>query len=211
MKNSLRYQLRELLPAWLICLLLPLPAMLLRHSHSGRCVALWCFFIGCASLAAYVFRPGRSSERSWRDRMIAFGAALFSAWVVCSLLWLLLVDAHDFVALFIAFQILIPSLFVVPCMVLVTRQPFAGVVFSFFLVGSMKLLGCVVVVLVHGWHADAHGYTTMPWTHPNLLMWLFWLNSSVLSLSCYILGRRRFARGLTVLPNTALEPTPTAP
>ena len=179
--------------------------MLSWHSHGGRCVALWCFFIGCANLAAYVFRPGHSSERSWRERMIALGAALFSAWVVYCLLWLLLVDGHEVAALFIAFQILVPSLFVVPCMVLVTRQTFAGVVFSFFFVGSMKLLGCVVVVLVHGWHADAHGYTNMPWTQPNLLMWLFWLNSSVLSLSCCILGRRNFMRGLTVLPDTSPE------
>jgi hypothetical protein len=211
MKNSLICQLRQLLPAWLICLLLPLPAMLLWHSHDGRCVALWCFFIGCATLAAYAFRPSHSLERSWRDRMTALGMALFSAWIIYSLLWLVLVDAHDFVALFIAFQILIPSLFVVPCMVLVTRQPFAGVVFSLFLVGCMKFIGGAVVVLVYGWHADAHGYTTMPWTHPNLLVWLFWLNSSIFSLSCYILGRRRFMRGLTRLPNPALEPTPIAP
>jgi len=203
MKNSLIYQLRELLPAWLICLALPLPAMLLWHSYDGRCVALWCFFIGCATLAAYVFRPNYSFESSWRGRITALGAGLFSAWIIYSLLWLVLVDAHDFVAMFVAFQILIPSVFVVPCMMLVTRQPFAGVVLSLFLVGCMKFIGGVGVVLVYGWHASAHGYTTMPWTHPNLLVWLFWLNSSVLSLSCYILGRRRYMRSSTGLPNTA--------
>ena len=211
MKNSLIHQFRELLPAWLICVSLPLPAMLLWHSHYGRCVALWCFFIGCASLAAYAFSPGPSLERLWRDRVTALGVALFSAWIICSVLWLGLVDAHDFVALFIILQILAPSLFVVPCLVLVTRQPFAGVVLSFFLVGSMKFIGGVVVVLVYGWHADARGYTTMPWTHPNLLVWLFWLNNSFLAIVCYILGRRRFMRGSTGLPNsTGLEPTPTA-
>ncbi len=200
MKDSLRFQSRELLPAWLTCISLPLPAMLFWRSHSGRCVALWCFFIGCASLAAYVFRPVQPLDRSWRYRITVIGTALFSAWVICSLLWLALVDSRDFVALFIAFQILIPSFCVVPYMVLMTHRPFAAVVFSFFLVGSMKILGCAVVVLVYGWHADAHGYTTMPWTHPNLLVWLFWLNSSVLSLSCYILGRRRFMRNMTALP-----------
>jgi len=75
----------------------------------------------------------------------------------------------------------------------------------------MKILGCVVVVLVYGWHADAHGYTVMRWTDPNLLMLLFWLNSSVLSLSCYVLGRRQFIRHLTGLPNQALHATAAAP
>jgi hypothetical protein len=56
----------------------------------------------------------------------------------------------------------------------------------------MKLLGCVVVVLVYGWDASERGYTTMPWTRPNLLVWLFWLNTGVLCLVCYYLGVGRF-------------------
>lgn len=176
--------------------------MLFWRSQDGRRVALWCFFVGCASLVAYGFRPSQLSDRSWRDRMIGIGMALVSGWIAICVLWLALVDAHDFVALFLAFQILVPSFCVVPYMALVTRRPLAAVVFSLFLVGSMKLLGCVVVVLIYGWQADARGYTTMPWTHPNLLVWLFWLNSSALSLSCYILGRRRFTRGgTTAVPN----------
>jgi hypothetical protein len=193
-KGSLGNQLRELLPAWGASILLPLLAMLFWRSEDGRHVALWCFFIGCASLVAYAFRPGQWSDHSWSDRMSAIGTALVLGWAVCSLLWLAVVDSHDFVALFLAFQILVPSMCVVPYLALVTRRPFAAVVFSLFLVGSMKLLGCVVVVLVYGWHADAQGYTTMPWTQPNLLVWLFWLNTSLLSLSFYLLGKRRFAK-----------------
>jgi len=61
-------------------------------------------------------------------------------------------------------------------------------------VGCMKLLGCVVVVLLHGWDASERGYTIMPWTRPNLLVWLFWINTGVLSLGFYWLGVRRFCR-----------------
>jgi hypothetical protein len=59
---------------------------------------------------------------------------------------------------------------------------------------GMKLIGGLVVVLVYGWHADRHvpPYTDMPWTHPNLLVWLFWINTGALSLSLYFLGARRF-------------------
>ena len=117
---------------------------------------------------------------------------MFCAFVAFSLLCLTLNDAHDFVAVFLAFLILIPSLGVVPFLTLVTRRPVAAVVFALFIVFCMKLLGGIVVVLVYGWHASEHGYTDMPWTHPNLLVWLFWLNTGVLSLSLYVLGARRF-------------------
>jgi hypothetical protein len=53
----------------------------------------------------------------------------------------------------------------------------------------MKQFGCVVVVLVYGWDASERGYTTTPWTHPNLLVWFFWLSTSILSLFHYFLER----------------------
>ena len=204
MKDSLRRELRYLFPAWLGCVLLPLPAIVFWRSEEGRSRALFLFSIGCASLVAYAFRrdinfqipddPGHP-EQTWRKRMIAAGIALFCAFVAFSLLCLTLNDAQDFVAVFLAFLILIPSLCVVPFLTLVTRRPVAAVVFSLFIVFCMKLLGGIVVVLVYGWHASEHGvprYTDMPWTHPNLMVWLFWLNTGVLSLSLYLLGARRF-------------------
>jgi hypothetical protein len=173
---------------------LPLPALLFWRSEDGRRVAIWCFFVGCVNFIAYAFRSRREPELSWNERMAAHGVLLLLAWAVNSLLWLATVGFEDLVALFLTFQILIPSFCVVPYMVLITRKPFAAVVFSLSLVGSMKLLGCIVVVLVYGWYADARGYTTMPWIHPNLLVLLFWLNTGALSLSFYILGRKRFLR-----------------
>ena len=201
MKDSLSRELRYLFPAWLGCVLLPLPAIVFWRSEDGRSTALFLFSMGCASLVAYAFRRDIDSqipddpphpEQTWRKWMIAAGVALFCALVAFSLLCLALNDAQDFVAVFLAFLILIPSLCVVPFLTLVTRRPVAAVVFALFIVFCMKLLGGIVVVLVYGWHASEHGYTDMPWTHPNLLVWLFWLNTGVLSLSLYLLGARRF-------------------
>ena len=164
-------------------------------------MAIWLFFVGCTSLVAHAFRhdanprPTAEPERKlqdWRKRMTAVGIALLSAFVTFSLLCLTLNDPHDFVAVFLAFSLLIPSFCVVPFLVLLTRKRYAAVVFTLSLVGLMKMLGCVVVVLVYGWYADTLGYTQMPWMHPNLLVWLFWFNNGVLAVSCYILGRRRF-------------------
>jgi len=193
--------LRDLIPAWLGCISLPLPAILFWHSDDGRAMALLLFSIGCASLVAYAFRRDlnhqiRSAverpEQVWRERMMAAGAALFLAFIAFSLQCLTLSGTQDFVAVFLALLVLIPALCVVPYLTLVTRRPVAAVVFALFIVFSMKLLGGIVVVLVYGWNADKHGHTDMPWMHPNLLVWLFWINTAVLSLLLYLAGARRF-------------------
>ena len=192
---------RDLFPAWLGCVLLPLPAMLLWRSDDGRAMTLLLFSIGCASLVAYAFRHDVESrtpdalerrEQIWRKRMLTVGMALFLAFVAFTVESLTLSDAHDLVAVFLAFLVLIPSICVVPFLTLATRRPVAAVVFALFIVFCMKLLGCIVVVLVYGWNASQLGHTNMPWTHPNLLVWLFWFNTGVLSLLLYHLGARRF-------------------
>jgi hypothetical protein len=121
--------------------------------------------------------------------MLALAAALCSAWAVLSILWLALVDMRDSVAIFIAFQILIPSLCVVPLITMATQRPFAAVVFSAFLLGSMKGLAGIITNLVYGW---GDGHHEMPWTDPNLMLTAFWVNAAMLSLTCYCLGARKF-------------------
>jgi hypothetical protein len=201
MNDSLNHELRYLAPAWLGSVLLPWPALLLWRSADGVALALGLFFVGSASLVAYSFRrdanatrEGESGDpgRTWRKRMVAVTAALLGAWAAFSTVHLALNDGHDFVSVLLALSALIPCWCITPYLTLVTRKPVAAVVFTVFLVGCMKLLGCVVVVLVHGWHASERGHMTMPWTHPNLLVWLFWVSTGVLSLCCSCLGVSTF-------------------
>ena len=201
MKDSLNDEWRYLAPAWLGSVLLPWPALLLWRSADGVALALGLFFVGSASLVAYSFRrdvnaTGESEfghpRRIWGKRMVAITVAQLAAWAVFSSVHLALNDRDDFVSVLLALSTLVPACCVVPFLTQVTRKPFAAVVFTVFLVGCMKLLGCVVVVLVHGWDASERGLLTMPWARPNLLVWLFWLNTGVLSLGCYCLGVRRF-------------------
>jgi hypothetical protein len=199
MKESIRYLLRELRPSWLACILLPLPSMLFWHSHAGRCVALWCFCLGCFVLVASTFRGCFNSASpicSWRVRMFAAALALSVAWALFSVIWIALVDGHDFVAAFIAFQILIPALCVVPYLTLTTRNLFNAVVLSAFLLGCMKFMAGIVVNLVYGWgnvHQDGTPRShELPWTSPNLMLSAFWIAASILSISFYFLGARRF-------------------
>src|SRR6266850_118721 len=98
MKDSLSRELRYLFPAWLGCVLLPLPAIVFWRSEDGRSMALFLFSVGCASLVAYVFRRDNhqtqenpdSPEQTWRKRMMTTGVALLAAFVAFSVLCLTL-------------------------------------------------------------------------------------------------------------------------
>jgi hypothetical protein len=138
-----------------------------------------------------------------------YGCGRAAAWAVLCSVHLALNDRPDLVFVLLALSALVPSCCVVPYLTLVTRKPFAAVGFAVFLVGGMKLLGCAVVVLIRGWDAGEHGHLTMPWTRPNLLVWLFWLNSGVLSLGCYCSGVRkcRARVGDAGEPASATDPT----
>jgi len=83
---------------------------------------------------------------------------------------------------------------IVPYLTLFTRKPFAAVLFTLFAVLLTKCLAGAVVVQVYGWNAGKHvpPYTDLPWEHPNLHVWVFLLNTAVLCLWFYILGRRKF-------------------
>src|SRR4051794_1501443 len=94
-------------------------------------------------------------------------------------------NGRELISVWQASFALIPACCVASYLALATRKFFATVVFTIGLVACMKLLGGIVVVLIHGWDASEHGYTTMPWAPPNLLVWLFWFNTGVLSLTCY--------------------------
>jgi hypothetical protein len=203
MKDAFNHELRNLLPAWAGCVLLQLPAIILSPSDDGVPWHFGSFSVGCAGLVAYVFRPdphARSSDglkradRVWRGRMAALCVALLAAVAAFSVMSLGLGNSFDGVALTKAVYVAALALCIVPWLMLVTRKFFASVVFSIMLVFLMKLLGCLVVVLVYGWDASERGYTTTPWTHPNLLVWFFWCSSAILSLSLYFLGKHRFRR-----------------
>jgi hypothetical protein len=215
MKDSLSHEFRYLVPAWLGSVLLPWPALLLWRSDDGLRVALGLFFVGSASLVAYSFGRDASAtpdgesghpRRMWRTRMVAVTAALLADWAAFSAVHLGLNDRNDLASVLLALSALVPACCIVPYLTQLTRKPFAAVVFTVFLVACMKLLGCVVVVLVHGWDASERGHTTMPWGRPNLLVWLFWVNTGVLSLGCYCLGVGRFCERTT----SAGEPGPAA-
>jgi hypothetical protein len=188
MTKPLTSELRGALPAWLLCVLIPLPAIVFWRFLGGEPVAHSCFFVCCLGLVASRFRRqvlAQQPPHPWHLKMLAVAVALISAALVFSLLWRTLADAHDLVTPFIAFQALIPAFGIVPYLTLITRKPAAAVVLSAFLVGCMKMIAGIVVNLVHGWN---YGHHELPWTDPNLMLWAFWVATAILSVSLFVLG-----------------------
>lgn len=173
-------------------------------------------YLGCVGLVAYSFRrdihaPASQAEqslrRTWRTQMGACSIAVLSAWAVFALGCLARNGVRDAGYIFLGFFALAPALCVTPCLTLATRRPFAAVVFTLFLTIAMKLLGAIVVVSLYGWDADSKGYLTMPWLDPNLLVWLFYANTLILSFGLYHLGARLFARNPNA-PDAWASPLP---
>jgi hypothetical protein len=184
-------ELRAILPAWCVCTLIPLPAIVFWRFLGGEPVAHFCFLICCMSLVASRFRPNVISQQPphWHVKMLAVGAALVSSSIIFSLLWLGLADMQDFVTPFIAFQAIIPSFCVVPYVTLLTRKPASAVILSSFLVGCMKMIAGIVVNLRYGWNYDHH---ELPWTEPNLMLSAFWAATAILSVLFLFLGANKY-------------------
>ena len=197
MMESIRSELRGVLPAWCICTSIPLPAIVFRRHLGDEPVAHFCFLICCMSLVASRFRPSvisRQPSHAWHVKMLVVGAALVLSSIVFSLFWLAIADSQDLVTPFIAFQAIVPSLCIVPYVTLITRRPVASVILSAFLVGCMKMVAGIVVNLRYGWNYDHH---ELPWTEPNLMLSAFWVATAVLSVLFLFLGSNKYRAKLT--------------
>src|SRR3954464_11286219 len=98
-------------------------------------------------------------------------AAAGAAGVLTAFGWAVGGEADAVVPVLAALAVL-PALGCVPFLTFVTGKPYAAVLFTLFLLGSVKLAGCVVVRVVYGPDALAQGQMDLPWEHPNLLVWL---------------------------------------
>jgi len=125
--------------------------------------------------------------------------ALFAMFMVFSIFSMAVSGAQDLVSPMLALMVLIPALGIVPCMVLVTRNPLAGILFSILLVGSLKTpIGAIIVHTFFPSHfqqdVDTDGAFIMPtpWIHPNLLVWFLYCSVTVLSFLFYFWGMKKF-------------------
>jgi hypothetical protein len=185
----------------------PVLILLVWRTEAGRLWAMGVLFAACATKVACEFRDQvpRTSEDgepvprlTWRRAWRTLAGQVLLAWALFAAVSLSVSDSRDHDVVVLALILAITSLCVTPYLMQLTQKVFASVVFTFLAALLTKLLGCVVVVLVYGWDACERGYTTMPFTHPNLLVWMIWLNTTVLCAWCYSRMQRRLP-----VPSTA--------
>jgi hypothetical protein len=207
---TVRSELREMLPTWTVAVLLPAPLATFWHDGSGRGFAYAYLFLGCAILAAERFgrtaaQGGPAGVSLWRAKMTALGlAAAAAVGVFTAFVWALIGRPDALVPLFATLAV-VPALCFVPFFAVVTGRPYAAVLFAALLVGSVKLAGCVVVVLLYGWNAQEKGRLTLPWERPNLLVWLCLTGAMTLSVVLFPLGRRAFLAHTRPAPPSPAE------
>src|SRR5262245_49802402 len=204
-------ELRDMLPTWAVAVLLPLPVATFWQDGSGRDFAYAYLFLGCAILTAERFgRPARvdateragDAPRLWRVKVGALAWGMAGAVAVFTAFGWAMSGQTDAVVPVLAVLAVVPALGCVPFLAIVTGRPYAAVLFTVFLLGAVKLAGCVVVRIVYGPNALAEGHMTLPWEQPNLLVWLCLAGAMALSAVLYPLGRPAFlTRGTPPLPN----------
>ena len=195
-------ELRDMLPTWAVAILLPLPVATFWQDGSGRAFAYVYLFIGCAVLTAERF--GRSPQieaanqategmrRRWRVKMAALVLAMAGAVSIFTAFGWAMSGQLDSVIPLLAVLAVLPALGCVPLLALITGKPYAAVLFTAFLLGLVKIAGCVVVRIVYGPNALAEGHMTLPWEQPNLLVWLCLAGAVGFSVVFYPMGRRTF-------------------
>ncbi len=203
-------ELRDMLPTGAMAVLLPMPVATFWQDGSGRAFAYAYLLLGCAILAAERFaqRPPVAATSSsaedlsqlWRAKMMALALAMAGAVSVFTAFVWAQNGQPDLVVPLLAILAVVPALGCVPYLSIVTGKPYAAVLFTLFLLGLVKLAGCVMVRIVYGPQALAEGRMTLPWEQPNFLVWFCLAGAMALSAFMYLLARRAFRNRGIPLP-----------
>src|SRR5262245_25821412 len=143
-------ELRDMLPTWAVAVLLPVPVATFWQDGSGRDFAYAYLFLGCAILTAERFGrahpaggspPAGGAARVWRAKVMALAWAMAAAVCVFTAFAWAMLGWPDAVVPLLAALAVAPALCCVPFLVVVTGKPYAAVLFTAFLLGSVKLAG----------------------------------------------------------------------
>jgi hypothetical protein len=176
--------LRQVAGAWLAAACLPLPALLMTSPATNADVS--CLYLGLASawLAVEILRCG--GYPSSRAELSAKLATLCIALAINGALFIALgssvsVRSNIPFALLALFAI-IPSLGLVPWMVLKLRNSLTALVLSALVLLVAKLSACVVARLVYGPDYMEHGYVAADWRMAKLMISMTWLLITLISV-----------------------------
>ena len=200
MRSLIWTEIKLLLPWWAVTVAVSWLVLVATPADENGDYPLMCLGLGCALLAARAFsRPfpqgerGTSPpERAWALRMSAVSITTLAAASAFALFSAGLRRAPGLPIPLLAVLTLTPTLGIVPYLTMRTCKPFAAVVLAAFVVGLIKIAGCVVVRIVYGPSALADGYMAGDWQTAKLMISLFWIGTVTVSVVSAAACRHRF-------------------
>lgn len=197
---SLARELRLLLFPWAFALLLPMPMLMAGGETVNSDIAVLYLGLGAAWLAVEAFHPSRValSPADWRARMGALIIYLAVNATVFSVFGDLAQIQSNIPLPLLATLGIVPSLGLVPWLVLRLRQPFAAIVLGAFAVAIMKLSACVVARVVYGPDYIALGYASADWRTAKLMISLMWTGTFLVSALAGMATYRRVHRSIPI-------------
>ena len=146
-------ELRLMMPMWSVAAFLPLPVLV--AIDPSRSAPVSCLYLGVinAWLVTQCWQAWGlpESSASWRSRILAVTVAVLANVALFVGFGLLAGVQTRFPFALMALLSAIPAIGITPWMLrLLPQNPYAGIVFGGFLVGSCKIAACVVARIVYG-------------------------------------------------------------
>ena len=101
-----------------------------------------------------------------------------------------------------------PALGLAPWLSLRVRQQYAALILGAMIVGSLKLVGCIVARLVYGPQFDELGYIAGDWRTAKLMISTLWGLTAGVSLSLLLADWWKFKRQSIAAPHFTSQATP---
>ncbi len=193
---SIASRLRSIMGIWGITAFLPLPILAL--TDPDRSADLSCLYLAISN-ALLVTEAHRSwglpgTVYSWRARTLTITTVTFVNVALFIAFGCVTGVQTSFPFPLMAVLSVIPALGVLPWMLRrVSQDPYAAVVFTGFLMGTCKILGCAAARIVYGPEALAEGFMAADWRTAKLMITVMWILSTLLSLGLLLADYRYFA------------------
>ena len=175
---------------------LPLPALFMLPGRDTAQVA--CAYLGLALawLATEIFRCDGLpvTYAAWRAKMLALWIAVLANVALFIGLGLSVGTRSNLPFPLMAALSATPALGLAPWLSLRVRQQYAALILGAMIVGSLKLVGCIVARLVYGPQFDELGYIAGDWRTAKLMISTFWGLTACVSMSLLVADWWKFKR-----------------
>jgi len=166
---------------------LPLPALLATDRSE---IASLYLGVACAWLSTEMIRVGGipKSRVAWCGMTLALMAAVFSNTALFIALGIAVNVQSNLPFPIMACLSAIPAVGLVPWLMIRLEQQYSALILSALIVGTAKIGGCAVARIVYGPNFIAEGYVSGDWTRAKLMISVFWILTSAISLGLLLVG-----------------------